>query len=182
MDALHNTISNIIVSDTSVLINFLKINRLDLLDTCSLRVLITDHVREEITNGYPDQLQRFQKGLQQNFLEEISITDPAAIELFVILHAKNKCLGYGECSAIAAAVHYKYLLAIDDKVAIESAFSLAPHLPILRTQDLIVKMIKEKVLTLVEADRILHEWATTHRFKLKISSFNELLPQHECRC
>src|ERR1700722_7633689 len=38
---------DVIVSDTSVLINFLKIDRLDLLGNCSLHFLVTDHVRHD---------------------------------------------------------------------------------------------------------------------------------------
>jgi predicted nucleic acid-binding protein len=58
--------TEIIVSDTSVLINFIKINRLDLLGNCSLHFLVTDHVKAEITDSFPDQFQRFQKGLQEH--------------------------------------------------------------------------------------------------------------------
>jgi hypothetical protein len=36
-------------------------------------------------------------------------------------------------------------------------------------------MIQEDVLSLLDADAILHDWAVNHRFKLKISSFQELL-------
>lgn len=164
---------NIVVSDTSVLINFLKIDRLDLLEKCSFNFLITDHVRSEISDSFPDQFQRFQVGLQKNILKEISVTESAELELFASLLKKGH-LGTGECSAISVAIHRKYTLAIDDHVAIKSALLLAPYIPVLRTQDLMVQMIQEDILNIAGADLILHEWATKHRFKLKIKSFSEV--------
>lgn len=164
--------TDIIVSDTSVLINFLKIDRLNLLRNCSLHFLVTDHVRAEITD--PDQLQRFQSGLQQHTLEEISVAETVEIELFSALLQPGK-LGIGECSAISVAIHRKYSLAIEDTLAIKSTLALAPDLPILRTQDLMVKMIQEGVLNISDADSILQDWAKNHRFKLKINTFKELL-------
>ena len=165
---------DIIVSDTSVLINFLKIDRLDLLGNCSLHFLVTDHVKAEINDNFPDQLQRFQNGLQQRILEEINVAEPAEIELFANLLQKGK-LGIGECSAISVAIHRKYSLAIDDNLAIKSALSLAPHLHILRTQDLMVKMIQEGIMNILDADTMLRDWEENHRFKLKINTFKELL-------
>ncbi len=117
--------TNVVVSDTSVLINFLRIDRLDLMGNCSLHFLVTNHVREEVTDHFPDQSQRFQNGLQR-ILEEIHITDSAEIGLFSTLMQNGK-LGRGECSAIAVAIHRKYSLAIDDNVAIKSTLSQAPY-------------------------------------------------------
>jgi predicted nucleic acid-binding protein len=165
--------SDIIVSDTSVLINFLKIDRLDLLGNCSLHFLVTDHVRDEITHNYTDQLQRFHNSLQKHILEEIRVVEVAEVELFSTL--QNGKLGIGECSAISVAIHRKCSLAIDDNLAIKSTLSLAPNLLIFRTQDLMVKMIQEGVLNISDADLILQDWAENHRFKLKIKTFKELL-------
>ena len=66
------------------------------------------------------------------------------------------------------AIHNKYCLAIDDNLAIKSALAIDPQLSILRTQDLILKMIQEGILNVLEADSILQDWAENHRFKLKI--------------
>jgi len=45
------------VLETSVLVNFLKIDRVDLLARHpSYEFIITEHVRAEITQHYPDQL------------------------------------------------------------------------------------------------------------------------------
>ncbi len=46
-----------VVTDTSTLINFLRIGRVDLLaGLTSYRFVITDHVRAEVRASYPDQL------------------------------------------------------------------------------------------------------------------------------
>jgi predicted nucleic acid-binding protein len=45
----------ILITDTSVLINFLNINRLDLLIAYPGKFLITEHVIEEITIDFPEQ-------------------------------------------------------------------------------------------------------------------------------
>jgi len=44
--------SSIVIADTSMLINFLAIGRMDLIKRHSCRFLITDHVRQEITEHY----------------------------------------------------------------------------------------------------------------------------------
>ncbi|NGX61264.1 MAG: hypothetical protein K940chlam9_00747 [Chlamydiae bacterium] len=166
--------TDIIVSDTSVLINFLNIDRLDLLGKCSLRCFVTNHVREEVIDNFSDQFQRFQRGLDQQIIQEINVCDPSEIELFSTLSQKGR-LGVGECSAISVAIHRKFSLAIDDNLAIKSARSLSPHLSILRTQDIMVKMIQEGVLKISEADAILQDWGDNYRFKLKFSTFKDLV-------
>ncbi len=51
----------IIIADTNVLINFLRIDRLDLIARHFYQFVITDHVREEITEHHPVQRQMLQK-------------------------------------------------------------------------------------------------------------------------
>jgi hypothetical protein len=100
------------------------------------------------------------------------------LELFLRLAAKGR-LGAGERSAIAVALDRKCPLAIDDSRAIQRAIDEAGiagnPLTILRTQDIVVELIQGGVLSLEAADRIRAEWAANHRFRLKISSFRDLL-------
>lgn len=165
---------DVIVTDTSVLINFLKIERLDLLAKCSLDFFITEHVRNEITEDYPEQLERFEHALKHSMLKEITVSESAELEIFSKL-MENRKLGVGECSAIAVATHRNYLLAIDDNLAIKFALSFIASSKILRTQDLMIKMIHENLLDVLEADIILNDWSDLHRFRLKIDSFQDLL-------
>ncbi|MEI6242089.1 MAG: hypothetical protein WCP39_01635 [Chlamydiota bacterium] len=159
--------------DTSVLINFLKIKRIDLLQNCSHFFFITDHVVDEITTYYPNQQALLKSALDQKILTKVSVNSSEELKIFEEL-SKSGQLGAGECAAIAFAVHQNYYLTIDDNQAIKKAsFLLLPN-RILRTQDLILLMIQENLLNIDEADHMIQIWAKEHRFKLKFNSFNEL--------
>lgn len=161
-----------IICDTSVIINFLNISRLDLLVRYSHTFWITEHVHKEITLDYPAQQQ-----LLQNALENLTIQKTAEgseeLELFINL-IKSGQLGSGECSSIAVAAHRGYFLAIDDNKAIKKAELLISPKMIFRTQDILVGMIKEDLLDFEAADQLLQSWATFHRFKLKIPTIKNL--------
>ncbi len=164
----------IIVTDASVLINFLRIDRTDLLAGHSHAFLATDHVAAEITDRYPDQQQRFAAALAAGAISETRVTTPEEIRLFGSMFAAGR-LGAGECSAIALAVHRRYILAIDDRLATTHARRADATLLILATQDLVVSMIRQSLLDIAQADRIKQEWATRHRFRLKLASFRDLV-------
>ena len=164
----------IIATDASVLINFLRIDRTDLLAGHSHAFLATDHVAAEITDRYPDQQQRFAAAVAAGAISETRVTKPEEIQLFVSLFAAGR-LGAGECSAIALAIHRRYILAIDDRLATTHARRADATLRILATQGLVVSMIREGLLDVSEADRIKQEWATRHRFRLNLASFRDLV-------
>lgn len=164
----------IIISDTSVLINFLTLDRMDLIKRHPCRFLMTNHVRHEVLEHYQDQWSRLQDALNQGILEEIPVIAPEEVEAFVKLTELNR-FGYGECACIAVAMHRGYTLAIDDKKAAHQARRSCPTINILTTQDLCVSMINAGLLTVDEADTLKDEWAAYHKFRLKINSFNELL-------
>ena len=166
--------TKVTICDTSVLINFLKINRMDLFAKSSYTFFITDHVFEEITTHYPEQQAVLDAALKQNILEKITVREPRELEIFSELIRSGQ-LGTGECAAIAVASVHDYYLAIDDNQAIKKASAFLPITHIVRTQDLIVLMIKEQALNIEEADNLIQMWATSHRFRLKIQSFSELL-------
>ena len=62
-----------------------------------------------------------------------------------------------------------------DRRAIIEARRNDQALRIVTTQDLIVSMIHQRLLTVPEADVIKDEWATKHRFRLKLNSFQDLV-------
>ncbi|HSW85980.1 MAG TPA: hypothetical protein VLG49_00610 [Rhabdochlamydiaceae bacterium] len=160
--------------DASVLINFLKIKRIDLLEKCSHSFFITDHVQDEITTHYPDQRAYLERALHQNILQRANVEASQEFTIFAEL-GKSGQLGSGECAAIAVASHRQYYLAIDDNQAIKKASGLLSSHFILRTQDIVVVMIQEQLLGIDEADDLIETWAAQHRFKLKIKSFRELV-------
>ncbi len=164
----------IIVTDASVLINFLRIDRIDLIASHSHAFLATDHVANEISDRYPDQRRRFVSALDSGALTIIPVTVAEELRIFTSLSATGR-LGAGECSAIAVAVQRGYALVMDDRVAIRLTRRLAPSLHIMTTQDLVVSMIRQDLLDVAEANRIKHEWSDRHRFRLKLDSFSSLL-------
>ncbi len=164
----------IIVTDASVLINFLRIDRIDLIAGHSHAFLVTDHVANEVSDRYPNQQRRFASALDSGALTLIPVAATEELRLFASLSATAR-LGAGECSAIAVAVQRRYTLAIDDRVANRLARRFAPSLHIVTTQDLVVSMIRLNLLDVEEADRIKHEWSDQHRFRLNLDSFGSLL-------
>ena len=162
----------VVITDTSVLINFLVLDRAGLLaGVPTHRFVVTDHVRAEITAHYHEQLQRLEQAFSAQILEEITVSDLAEVQLFAELTAIG--LGVGECSAIAVAVHRQLTLAIDDKQAIKKVASLGLNVIILTTESLMVLLIRQGALSVDEADAMKLEWETNYRFRLTFSSFRE---------
>jgi predicted nucleic acid-binding protein len=168
----------IVVADTSVLINFLKIDRMDLLGRYPGRLLATDHVESELADDYPEQKARYATAVTAGVLDTCSVTDPAEVSLFLRL-APGVRLGAGECSAIAVALSRGYGVAIDDNraisVALREAAVVGAKLTVLRTSDIMVALIRASALTVDEADQVKAEWEQHHRFRLKLRSFQDLL-------
>ena len=131
--------TGIVVSDTSVLVNFLRIDRMDLIAHVSYNVLATDHVGDEISDVYAEQKSRYDAALADGIISQVSLTELQELEIFATLAAPGR-LGSGECSAIACAVHHGYALAIDDRLAAREAIKVESGLEIIRTRDLIVEM------------------------------------------
>ena len=159
--------------DASVLMNFLRIDRMDLIAHHSHDFIVTDHVAAEISDRYPDQQQQFAAALNTNAVSQESITSSEEVALFGSLAAFGR-LGAGECSAIAMAVHRQHILAIDDRQATIQARRTDQVLRILTTQDLMVSMIRERLLDIAEADSIKDDWATRHRFRMRLHSFRDI--------
>jgi predicted nucleic acid-binding protein len=168
--------SAIVVADTSVLLNFLKIGRMDLIGSHPRRFLATDHVENEII----DETQRaaFLAAVASGHLDTCTVNDPREVELFLRL-APGVRLGAGECSALAVAVNRGHAIAIDDNRALNRAFRDAGlgsvRIEIIRTPDVMIALIRTGVLTVEKADRIKDEWAREHRFRINAATFADLL-------
>jgi predicted nucleic acid-binding protein len=166
----------LLIADASVLINFLRVDRMYLVGKHYPRCAITEHVLDEISDLQQQKV--LQKALADGHLDVISVTEETEVELFAKLQ-QNKRLGPGECSAIAVALRRGYVLGMDDRVATEQAHTFAAAenlaLTVYGTQEIIVRLIRAGNLTVEQADFLLVAWRTQHRFKLKIQSFAELL-------
>jgi predicted nucleic acid-binding protein len=101
------------VLDTSVLLNFLRVGRLDLLvDLPGHEFLVTDHVRGEVTDT--EHSATLNKVLQQHCFRETTGNAPEEVGTFGQLTAV-RVLGIGECAALALAVCRNLAIAIDDR-------------------------------------------------------------------
>lgn len=110
----------IVITNASVLINFLALDRVGLLTRLtSFHFVVTEHVRAEITEHFPEQLQRLNVAFEAGVIEEITVTDIVEVALFADLTSKG--LGVGECSAIAVAVNRKLTIATDDIATLQAA-------------------------------------------------------------
>lgn len=168
----------LLITDTSVLVNFLNVDRTDLIGSHEPKCMITDHVLQEVTDSYPEQKQRLEAAIAAGYVTATTVSDDVEVELFARLLEPGR-LGSGECSAISVAIKRNYSLGIDDRRAIKVARSIAldegVELQILGTQDIVRNLIVAGVLTVEAADALLVAWREDHRFVLKIGSFAELL-------
>jgi predicted nucleic acid-binding protein len=166
---------SIVVIDTSVLVNFLAVDRVDLLANHPLyRFVVTDHVRGEVTDAYPDQLARLDIALDALQLEQVSVTDIDELQAFATLASDGR-LGAGECAAIATASVRALIVAIDDKAARKRAAVFDSAIQLSSTVDLMVSLIKAGALNVASADAIKLEWEAKHRFTLKFASFSDVI-------
>jgi predicted nucleic acid-binding protein len=164
------------ISDTSVLINFLAVGRIDLfVQHPQYRFVITGHVRREVTKHYPEEFERLGTALSAGTLEQITVASEAELEIFGELIGSPKRLGAGECAAMAAAIHRGWVIAIDDRLAIRHLAAAYPQTRVVTTETLIVALIKAGSLSIADADRMKKEWEERYRFRLKIESFQDLL-------
>lgn len=159
----------VVVCDTSVLINFLVVNRLNLLSANSdYRFVVTEHVVEEVTD--PDQNAQLRIALANGEIEQVDLTEPEGLALFAELHT---FLGGGEAAAIALAAQRRWAVATDDRrsrVEIESRLGRGR---LLTTPGILLQAIRARLLTIEQADAIKTE-LEGHRFKMSFVSFAEL--------
>jgi hypothetical protein len=166
-----------VVLDTSTLINFVRIGRIDLLTAHPLySFLVTDHVRAEFSEHYPEQLATVSSAVAAGELTELSVNSAEEVEDFTTLMAL-KTLGSGECSAIAVAKSRSLTLAIDDIRARKQATSFHRDLTFLNTADLVVSLIQAGRVTIEDADKMKLNWEENHRFRLPFGSFKDQIPK-----
>lgn len=162
----------VVITDTSVLINFLVLDRTELLARLpNHRFVVTDHVRAEVTDHFPDQLQRLESAFVAGTLEEIRVTDLQEVQFFAQFTATG--LGIGESSAFAVAAHRQLAVAIDDKRAAKKLNNAGLNLTILSTESIVILLIQNSVLSIAEADAMKQDWEINHRFRLTFASFRE---------
>src|SRR5579864_7498955 len=107
MTLIENHNKKMLITDTSVLINFLNINKLDLLTVYPGTFLITEHVVEEITMDFPEQQALLNKAIKNSDLIVVKVDHENELQIYNKLIQKGQ-LGSGECSAIAFAINRSF--------------------------------------------------------------------------
>ena len=162
-----------VVLDTSVLLNFLRVGRLDLLVRLpGHEFLVTDHVRLEVTDG--ECATMLDVALRHEHLREERMDAPLEVAAFQQLPAV-RALGLGECAALAVAVCRQLPIAIDDKVARKKAKALFDFEQFVGTAELVVDAIRCGLVDVAAADRIKARWEVDLRFRLGFESFAEMV-------
>lgn len=161
----------VVLTDASVLINFLHLNRLDLLGKLpGYEFQVPDHVVEEIRD--PVLRERMEEGLRSGVLSVLSITDLVEIESYARFH---RTLGQGEAACLAVALRRGCRVASDDRGAFRRAATEGIGKErILTTPDLIVLTIRAGIASVEMADG----WKVTleeNRFRMRFASFREIL-------
>jgi predicted nucleic acid-binding protein len=162
----------LVLLDSSVLINFLVIGRLDLLvGHPSYRFSVTGHVRHEILDG--NQRRTLRAALRREDFEVTIVDGPDELHIFGEL-SRSMTLGAGECAVIAAAKHRGLLVGIDDKVAKRTATQHLGAAPVLDTVKIICSLIEAGTITVREADKFIRTWSR-NSFTPAIRTFAELI-------
>ena len=163
------------IIDSSTLVNFLKIDRADLLASHSdYRFIVVDSVRNEVTRHYAAQVERLGVALAAGQLVEDQPAAATSIaELAEFAAMASIKIGVGERAAIAAAKIRGLALAMDD----ERAWKLAGGgIVRIDTVSVMVALIKAGVIDVTAADAIKSDWESNHKFiKKHFSSFAELI-------
>jgi predicted nucleic acid-binding protein len=165
------------IIDTSVLINFLRIDRTDLLAKHpSYRFVVLDFVRHEVKTYYPEQVARLEIALAAGDLlpdDPPESTDPAELATFAAM--SNLRMGQGEMAAIAAARARGLALVMDDQRAWKRSAAFSAGIPSESTVSIMVALIKAGIIDIAGADAIKADWKANHRFALRFSSFADVL-------
>jgi predicted nucleic acid-binding protein len=158
-------------SDTSVLINFIHIDRLDLLGPpLGLRVVIPAEVDTEVND--PPQRRILQPALRSKALQIVNVTGIDEVTRFAGLRA---ALGPGEAACLAIAATRGWMVACDERrVFLREATAMLGSGRIATTPGLLLRAIRRDVLTVAEADNY-KAHLEKYRFRVKFTSFQELL-------
>lgn len=144
--------------DSSTLISFLRVNRVDLLVAYPAKFMVPLQVADEVL--WPDQKGRLRDALQRGSLESCAISGANEGDTFLEL-TDDSSLGSGERSVIAIGLWRNWAMAMDDKDAIRAAVrqthTLGKKPRIIRTRDILGHLVAAGVLTREEADTLVEE-------------------------
>lgn len=156
--------------DASVLINFLLLNRVDILGALSgYRFVVPDAVHKEITR--PNQQLLLSDAFDAKLFQKQEGADPNELQIFSAL---TEVMGVGEASCLAAAEYRGCLLASDERgLFLRIARERIGEHRILTTPEILLRAIRAGIITVEEADEA-KACLEKHRFRMKFDSFADL--------
>ena len=170
-------LKRVVALDACVLINFIHTGRLHLLgELPGCEMVMPDHVYEEITD--PSQRHSLDRALEEGVLRSQAITELDAVEIYAGL---RDVLGSGEAACLALAASSEWSIASDERGRFrrEVLDRLGPKY-LIGTKDLYLLLIQAGLLTVDEAEldrKVLEQ----HRFRMKFSSFRDLMRTSKSR-
>jgi len=168
--------AEIVLADTSVLLNLAFVERLDLFGALDgYRFRIPEEVAAEVRQ--PEQRNLLGRALSAGHLEKARITSLPVIEHFQTLR-QNLKLGRGEAACLALAYARGWMVASDEKRAFRrEARKLLGEGRLLNTPSLFVLGIRQAYWTVAEADQA-KATLERNRFRMQFRSFDDLMRRH----
>ena len=162
-----------VITDTNILINFTKINRMDILQKLHLYAFyIPEEVYEEIT--YPAQRLVLDQVLGERWLRKTEIADRNELRSYTRYTQK---MGDGEAACLAIATRRRWIMACDEEknklISREIQHELGKGY-LLNTPGILLKTIREGILTVSQADAI-KDTLAQNRFVMSFASFQDLI-------
>lgn len=152
-----------VAADTSLLLNFLRIDRTDILGALpGFRFHVLNHVVNEVTKE--PHATRLQEALREAHVVQFELTDLDAIADYNALRAN---LGDGEAATIAAAGHLHWIVGMDERGrAKREAAARVGEENLLNTPGLLVHTVRAGLLSLEEAEQIRLD-LVAHSYRIK---------------
>jgi hypothetical protein len=163
----------LVVVDSSFLINFLVLDRMDILGGLpQFRFHVVNHVCAEIR--YEDQRGRLQAALESGIVTEIEITDPGRDP--AVRRVPSVPRGWGVC-LLAVAVSRRWVISADEKGRFRrELFERLGENYLLDTAGALVTAIKAGVITVEQAEAIRGR-LRENRFEMDPRPFDELMKE-----
>ena len=162
-----------VIIDANVLINFIKIDRLNILQQLQMySFFLSSEVYDEIS--YPKQRLVLDQALNEGWLKKTEITDPNELRSYA---QYRRQMGNGEAACLAIAICRQWTMACDErkkKLIFREVQRTLGEDYMLNTLGLLLKALREGILTVSGADAIKDALAED-RFIMKFASFQDLL-------
>lgn len=163
-----------LILDTSVLINYAHINRLDLLTGAHVETRVVEQVQHELQRQ--NQRDALDAAITSGTILTCAVDDLDDIaEAFRIVNDDRR--GRGEAFSFVYARAFNGILAIDDRRAVNLFLRKFPELLTATSKELMIKAIRRGQITVADADAIKGIWECECRYRLLFNSFSDVIPR-----